>query len=84
MSKNELFCYWREGIWYCFFCMMFQFFDSFFDDFLFLVVCDLSFIGEVFEIVEEYLGDFVDWFFRNVNGYYKFNLKIGYLNINFL
>ena len=61
-----------------------QFSDSFFDDLSPSAVCDSSSTGEVFEIAEEHSGDSVDWFFRNVNGYYKSNLKIGHLNINSL
>ena len=61
-----------------------QFSDSFFDDLSPSTAYDLSSNGEDFEIVEEHSVDSVDWFSRNVNGYYKSNLKIAYFNINSL
>lgn len=61
-----------------------QFSDSFFDDLSPSTAYDLSSNGEDFEIVEEHSVDSVDWFSRNVNGYYKSNLKNAYLNINSL
>ena len=61
-----------------------QFSDSFFDDLSPSTAYDLSSNGEDFEIVEEHSVDSVDWFSRNVNGYYKSNLKIAHLNINSL
>ena len=83
MSKNELSYCRREGTWICFTCMP-QFSDSFFDDLSPSTAYDLSSNGEDFEIVEEHLVDSVDWFSRNVNGYYKSNLKIAYFNVNSL
>ena len=83
MSKNELSYCRREGTWICFTCMP-QFSDSFFDDLSPSTAYDLSSNGEDFEIVEEHSVDSVDWFSRNVNGYYKSNLKIAHLNINSL
>ena len=61
-----------------------QFSDSFFDDLSPSTACDLSSNGEDSEIVEEHSVDSVDWFSRNVNDYYKSNLKIAHLNINSL
>ena len=84
MSKNELSYYRREGTWISFTCTMPQFFDSFFDNLSPSTACDLRSSGEDFEIVEEHSVDSVDWFSRNVNGYYKSNLKIAYFNVNSL
>ena len=61
-----------------------QFSDSFFDDLSPSTTCDLSSNGEDSKIVEEHSVDCVDWFSRNVNDYYKSNLKIAHLNINSL
>ncbi|CAH3152664.1 unnamed protein product [Porites lobata] len=83
MSKNELSYCRREGTWICFTGMP-QFSDSFFDDLSPSTAYDLSSNGEDFEIVEEHSVDSVDWFSRNVNGYYKSNLKIAYFNVNSL
>lgn len=48
--------------------------DSFFED---LFGClDLS-VEDCFD-----MKDFIEWYLENINSYYKFNIKIGYLNIN--
>ncbi|XP_068697070.1 uncharacterized protein [Montipora foliosa] len=75
MSRKELINYRRHGSpWYCFFCCMPQFTDSFFEDSFGCL--DLS-AEDCFD-----MKDYIEWYSENINSYYKCNIKFGHLNIN--
>ncbi|XP_068728844.1 uncharacterized protein [Montipora capricornis] len=75
MSRKELINYRRHGsLWYCFFCCMPQFRDSFFKHSFGCL--DLS-AEDCFD-----MKDSIEWYSENINSYYKSNIKFGHLNIN--
>lgn len=78
MSRKELCNYRNEGFWICFSCSMPKFSDSFLDELSSVHECDLNSSNE--DTVNS--EDSIEWFSRNVKGYYKSDLKIAHLNIN--
>ena len=67
------------NVWSCTRCALPPLSDSFFDSDTEL---NRSKGGSQYDELEDNDCDSMDWYQSNISGYYKFNIKIGYLNIN--
>ena len=68
------------NLWSCTRCELPPLSDSFFDSDTEL---NRSKGGSQYDELEDNDYDsYLDWYQSNISGYYKFNIKIGYLNIN--
>ena len=67
------------NLWSCTRCELPPLSDSFFDSDTEL---NGSKGGSQYDELEDNDCDSLDWYLSNISGYYKFNIKIGYLNIN--
>ena len=67
------------NVWSCTRCALPPLSDSFFDSDTEL---NRSMGGSQYDELEDNDCDSLDWYQSNISGYYKFNIKIGYLNIN--
>ena len=67
------------NLWNCTRCGLPPLSDSFFDSDTEL---NRSRRSSQYDDIEDNDSDSLDWYQSNIGGYYKFNIKIGYLNIN--
>ena len=75
MNRKELLSYRKQGSWYCYFCSLPQFSDSFFED---SGDNECSLENSTRSQLEDDEPDCIEWYSTHINNYYQSNLKVAY------